>query len=1117
MDKTVFLSDVIAVRSRFLRSVHIERDYGDSPDGYHLTESAYQVLKVVDSALAHPVDRAMTLVGPHGAGKSAFCVHLAHILERRRAPLPLEALERIDPALANRYQDAGRRLIPILLVGSRRSLASALVSGLAHSLERGGYGRLLERLRAEAAGIFDSPAPLSRQVADLYQRAACLAEMEGAKGLLLIVDELGKFLEHAALHPKEGDIFTLQEMAEAAARSGGTPLLMLTVLHQNAEAYAQKLGRTYQAEWAKVGERFRQVAFFPSDAERMDMVGLALEQRHGFRLNGKAAELSRLCVEQGLWHAGLRDRFSAMAHAAYPLHPLSLLALPALFRKTGQSHRSLFSFLSGEEPHAFGRFLRETPMDDANPPFYMPDAVFDYAAEALLGGWSAPGISRLWAEAVDTVERALNLSEGARRTLKVIALLGILKDPRLAASPRTLEIALTGCDGARHDIGTALAELKRRRLIAYSRTTDTYRLWEGGDVDVEAELAQARSGLPAGIALHVATSLCPPPRLIARRHSYETGAVRVVTAHPCGLQGLRAVLDEKMPPLTVLFCLTATPEEADHAEELARQVDRPQLLIAIALETDALREAATEIAAAHRVEKETPALVTDRAARRELAARRQEAETAFRQEWKRLFGPQKENGGETSWFYRGQRIEIYRTRDFSEQLSRMADETYPHAPRLRNELINRHSLSSQAVAGRRNLIESMLTQAGVYRLGLHGFPPEVSMYECLLRATGLHREITSDQWAFGPPPEATSDATRLRPCWEALERWLFGEPPEPRPVTELFAALSAPPYGLTNGVLPILLCAFLLACPDETTLYREGTFVPEPTVADWEVLMRRPELFAVAGSRVSGEREAVVRRLANGLQCKPAVVPVVRALLRMVRGLPEHAWKTRRLPENVLAMRDAFERARSPERLLFQELPSALGVTVLAQQEIHGGNVEEFFDALNAALRAWNQATPSMMAAAQSALLQACGIVTGEEGWKQLRERAAALEQHVSDPTLLPFVRRAAQPGDDRTVLESVLALVANRPPRTWTDGDADRFPAQARVIGALFQRANVEENPVAAPALLPEEETACREVTRQVRELFSGRVPQHVLRAALTALLREMDRTQETTSDERA
>ncbi|HUT56356.1 MAG TPA: hypothetical protein VNA25_00615, partial [Phycisphaerae bacterium] len=63
----------------------------------------------------------------------------------------------------------------------------------------------------------------------------------------------------------------------------------------------------------------------------------------------------------------------------------------------------------------------------------------------------------------------------------------------------------------------------------------------------------------------------------------------------------------------------------------------------------------------------------------------------------------------------------------------------------------------------------------------------------------------------------------------------------------LFRELAQPPYGVTDGLHPVLLCASMVARSDEGAICREGTFTPEPGIADWEALLRRPELFAVAG------------------------------------------------------------------------------------------------------------------------------------------------------------------------------------------------------------------------------------------------------------------------------
>ena len=694
----------------------------------------------------------------------------------------------------------------------------------------------------------------------------------------------------------------------------------------------------------------------------------------------------------------------------------------------------------------------------------------------------------------------------ARRVLKCVALLGILKDARLPAKLEILQLALTGLSGAEVDVPAALEELKARRLIVFSRVRDTYRLWEGGDIDVEAEMSRARSTLGAGAVLRVARdpALCPPPRLIARRHSFETGTMRVVGSRICTASGLDATIREMGKELTLLLCLAETREELTQAEQRLRNmpVDSTHLLAAVALETEALRDAAEQIEASHYVEEHVAGLQGDRAARRELAARRAEAEAAFRGEWDRLFGPHQ---GSATFYYRGEpQTSIHNTRTFSEFLSRMADETYPYAPRLRNELVNRHSLSSAAAAGRRNLIEAMLISPTQARLDIKGYPPERSMYECVLLETGIHRPREAGDWEFTAPPE--DHPAGLRSAWDEMERFIFSDPPEPRPLTALYDRLMAPPYGISLGVLPILFCALLLAHADEITLYREGTFLPEPGVADFELLVRRPDLFAVAGCRVTGDRSAVVQRIANALGTPSATVPVVRALLRMYKSLPDCARKTRRVPGHVLAFREALERSRSPEQMLFVDVPAALGLEPLGGSSIDASSVEHFFVMLNGAFRTLAEVSPDAIGRARDALLQASGMPLGQDGWRKLRDLAAQLDGCPVDPALRPIVHGAALPDDDDTALERVLSHLASRPPRTWTDADADRCVARAYSAGSQLLQAMAAMGISSVDRLDTEEQERSREITTYLRGLLPAGIPTRIMRAALLALVREMD-----------
>jgi len=397
-------------------------------------------------------------------------------------------------------------------------------------------------------------------------------------------------------------------------------------------------------------------------------------------------------------------------------------------------------------------------------------------------------------------------------------------------------------------------------------------------------------------------------------------------------------------------------------------------------------------------------------------------------------------------------------------------------------------------------------------LGIEGYAPERSIYESVLRATGLHRQDKDGSWRFSTPDNR--NASHIAPTWKCLKRVLFSERPEPVPLPDLFNTLASPPFGVMAGLHPVLLCAFMLAHPNETTLYREGTFLSEPGIADFEVLMRRPDLFAVAGSRLSGGRIAVVERLAKGLKVPPATVPVVRALFRMVRNLPDFAWSTRRLPKTTLALRDAFQNAKSPEQFLFVTLPESFDLLPFSEAKPKEKQVEAFFDALNENLRNLSESTDVVINASRDALLNACGFQEGQEHWVELRNAAVALEPAVTDPQLLAFLRRTAQCAVDPAGVESVLALVANRPPRNWSDADVERFPEAAAALGNAFKRAACSAG-VASDAysqfaaLTPKERHRAKEAAGQLRQYmrkYLKDIPPRALRAALTKTLEELD-----------
>ena len=84
------------------------------------------------------------------------------------------------------------------------------------------------------------------------------------------------------MYPERQDIYLLQQLAEAASRSGETPFFVLGLLHQGFSAYTDRLDTTSKQEWEKVAGRFEEILF----NQPLDQVVLLLSSALGVRKNG---------------------------------------------------------------------------------------------------------------------------------------------------------------------------------------------------------------------------------------------------------------------------------------------------------------------------------------------------------------------------------------------------------------------------------------------------------------------------------------------------------------------------------------------------------------------------------------------------------------------------------------------------------------------------------------------------------------------------------------------------------------------------------------------------------------------------------------------------------------
>lgn len=223
------LARQIRIGTAYRRSINLARD-ADALDlirAYVPTARAVQTLGQLLEGLANePRQRALALIGPFGVGKSALALFASALLSDPKGASRQAAIEVLGsgaPALAERFRTAPlgeRGLLRVAVNGIPDSLVRQLMLALAIGVEQAGLGEpLVEEILAAA-----QPGIPMDQVLSLVRRVQHAWSKVGGAGLLMEIDELGKFLEYESYHPQHRDFDLAGALREAAAEQAQLPL-----------------------------------------------------------------------------------------------------------------------------------------------------------------------------------------------------------------------------------------------------------------------------------------------------------------------------------------------------------------------------------------------------------------------------------------------------------------------------------------------------------------------------------------------------------------------------------------------------------------------------------------------------------------------------------------------------------------------------------------------------------------------------------------------------------------------------------------------------------------------------------------------------------------------------
>lgn len=1012
------LEKSVSVSRQFLRSVNLEADLGrsDALQGYICQDTAAELIKTMAHHINRTHQRSFTWTGPYGGGKSSLALMLASFVSpniqlRQQARSLLGQAIDGDVELAWKASSEGWLVVPV--VGKRDSVISSISSVL------------------DKVNNVNTKRPKSK---DLISRLIAEAELRKNDGVLIVLDELGKFLESAAISGE--DVYFYQQLAEAASRCNGK-LVIVGILHQAFEQYAARLGRDARDEWAKIQGRYIDIPLIVRTDEVIELVGRAIEKQGSSLSKNIMVNLAEITT-----NVILKRKLNAPKNLknalinCWPIHPVTSVLLGPISRKRfSQNERSVFGFLASAEPLGFSNFLKTTPDDGLS--LYTPNMYWDYLKANMEQAIHASSDSHIWAAAIDAIERTesrKSCTEVHVTLAKTIALIDMFKaGSGLAAEDTLIEICIA--NSSKDEIRAALEDLARWTIITFRKHLNAWTIYSGSDFDIDLAVHETRSEL-GEVDVKQIVDLAELNPVVAKRHFHETGTLRWLGRSLIRSDKMEVHLNDfKLKPgaagefiLIIPNSNYSSKQNIKFLQKLSEQHNRFPIVLGHVTNPEKVYGLGMELSALELVQKMRRELDGDSVARKEINNRISVIKTELADELKSAFDL-------ACWYHSGQEIKSENGLTLSSIASKLVEEFYYETPRVFNELINRDFVSSNVVKARRALMYKMLSSSGLENLGYTGFPADAGLFYTVIKDNNLYK-LVENEWVFNISNQNNS---QLSPLWEAAEK-LFKGTEKSVTLSELYDMWQAPPIGAKRGVLPIFALTYFLANRHQLSLYIENNFIPDLTEAYLDEWMQDTKRIAFKYLEIGKDRKELLKSLSLSLgktlgrTVAPTPLESARGLVNLIANLPSWTKRTSNVSEEAQELRRLILKANDPYKVLFFDIPIILKVS----DEI------KLIDKITNLTEELQLAYPEMIKKLESILFK---MLDHQGDVINLRKRAESIKGASGDFQLDGFIANLSVIENNPTSLEGILAATVHKNPKDWVDRDQE---ASINAIGEM-------------------------------------------------------------------
>ena len=881
MKKADSLRDIIKFNNGFKTAInlYLSLNKPEKVEGYIPTKSSVNIMGEYLRAVLEDKKQATLLIGPYGKGKSHLLLVLLAILSMDRTSENEEVIKRlvdkvssVDDNNSNVISDYikriwdNKRFLPVLITNTNGDLNQAFLYGLNEALKRAGLteivpdtyysialerimdweknyidtylifenevlqlGKSIESLKAElklctkeALDIFSSIYPrvtsgsqfnpmVVSDVLPLYKSISeQLVEDYGYSGLYIVFDEFSKFIESQDGTATGNNMKLLQDMCELSTDSSNASIFFTLIAHKSIKEYGRYLSSDIINSFTGIEGRLIEKYFVTSSKNNYELIKNAIIKDADIsdKLSNYESLMGKVALADYYQLPAFRSNFQEsdfdkiILQGCYPLNPISAYLLLNVSEKVAQNERTLFTFISNDEPNSMARFVAEHTLDMGWS--IGADLIYDYFKSLFKKDVANEFIHNIWLSAEYVIDRCT--TDDQKKIVKALAIILIVnKDEEISADDKCLGMSVNAVDAA-----LAISDLVSKQLIYKKNSTGTYFFKTRAGSELRTEIKKQRELKGENVNYSRAlVSVSGKYYVIPRKYNTLHTMTRYFENEYMDVDSFlsisspEAILRDCKGDGKVITLYSFAAIKQDLIKKHILEMGDSRIVVVCPKKCLRIQKQLKDFEIIDELRNNKLFTDNNEILKKELPILEEDLVSEIEQT---LFSVYEDDNDTKVWFLEDGKVKNAGVRNCEKAVNECCEIVYPKTILINNEMVNRSVISTaQTRKARQNIIRAILSHIDDEAF-YAGSNQEATIYRSLFCQTGLvEGDISSDD--------------NLNEVLKVMHEFVDSCSNSKRCVSELIGCLTASPYGMRSGLIPVYLAYVLSKRREDIVVY----------------------------------------------------------------------------------------------------------------------------------------------------------------------------------------------------------------------------------------------------------------------------------------------------------